>query len=646
MGALTDLENLAGELSQDGRFSKFGLTRPDPDIIRLQEEGRSVLVLLGAAMDTNRRLLKPYSRSLADFQARIIMLGAPTSVDVARAMELGVGALLRTDASTDELIVSVRQAFDFLAVKGRSKVRAQTVTRYRYELDEMIEIARALTTEHDIERLLDLILQKSRHITGADAGSMYIVEDSDEDGEKNRLRFKLSQNDSIGFDSAEFTMPLNQKSMAGYAACEKETVNIDDVYNLPSGSPYGFDRSFDERMKYRTKSVLCFPLVSSQGDVMGVLQLINKKLTPQVKLTEPGDFERNVVPFDDGSERLLATLGAQAGIALENAILYDEIRKIFEGFVRASVDAIEARDPTTSGHSRRVAELTLGLANAVEREDSGEFKELSWKRGDLREIEYASLLHDFGKIGVREHILVKAKKLFPENLSAIRQRFDFVLRTIEAETLQRKLEVIESGGTRDQLESLDREMHERRAEIETTWATIEHANEPTVLAEGDFQRIEELGRSSYRSLTGESLPLLTAKEVTSLEIKRGSLTPEEFAEIRSHVEHTYRFLSAIPWGKSFSNVAAIAGAHHERLSGDGYPNQLPAEKIPIQSRMMSVSDIFDALTASDRPYKRAMPVPRALDILGYEVKDGHLDAELVRIFVAAEPWLKVTGALY
>ena len=182
-------------------------------------------------------------------------------------------------------------------------------------------------------------------------------------------------------------MPLNQKSMAGYAACEKETVNIDDVYNLPSGSPYGFDRSFDERMKYRTKSVLCFPLVSSQGDVMGVLQLINKKLTPQVKLTEPGDFERNVVPFDDGSERLLATLGAQAGIALENAILYDEIRKIFEGFVRASVDAIEARDPTTSGHSRRVAELTLGLANAVEREDSGEFKELSWKRGDLREID-------------------------------------------------------------------------------------------------------------------------------------------------------------------------------------------------------------------------------------------------------------------
>jgi HD-GYP domain-containing protein (c-di-GMP phosphodiesterase class II) len=529
-------------------------------------------------------------------------------------------------------------------VKARSESRGKWLNRYRYELGELIEIARALTTEREIDKLLNLILEKARFITAADAGSMYVVDGDDPALVRRQLHFKLSQNDSVSFDSREFAMPISTRSMAGYVALEQKTLSIEDVYDMPPGSPFGFDRSFDQKVGYRTRSMLVTPLITSKGEVVGVLQLINKKREPKQKLLVPEDFERGVIPFDERSEQLVTTLAAQAGIALENAILYQEIRKIFEGFVKASVDAIEARDPTTSGHSRRVADLTVNLAVAVERVDTGPYREVRWQREDMREIEYASVLHDFGKIGVREHVLVKAKKLFPHELQLIRQRLEFVIRTIEVDIVSRKLQAMSRGSSSAELAELDRELVEKRAEVEEAWRVVEQANEPTVLAAGDFKRIEELGRQSYARLSGEVSTLLSAEEVKSLSVMRGSLTAEEFDEIRSHVSHTYRFLSQIPWGKTFSRVAVIAGAHHERLNGTGYPNRLRAEEIPLQSKMMSISDIFDALTASDRPYKRAVPVEKALDILGFEVKDGHVDGELVRIFSEARVWEPVMNA--
>jgi len=221
-----------------------------------------------------------------------------------------------------------------------------------------------------------------------------------------------------------------------------------------------------------------------------------------------------------------------------------------------------------------------------------------------------------------------------------------VIRTIEADVLGRKLQALMRGASAGELAALDRELIDKRRDVEDAWHVVEGANEPTVLAAGDFQRIEELGRQSYTRLNGEIQTLLSAREVQSLSVMRGSLTNEEFDEIRSHVSHTYRFLSQIPWGKTFSRVATIAGSHHERLNGTGYPKRLRAEEIPLQSKLMSISDIFDALTASDRPYKRAVPVEKALHILSLEVKDGHVDGDLVRIFNEARVWEPVMGALY
>jgi HD-GYP domain-containing protein (c-di-GMP phosphodiesterase class II) len=588
--------------------------------------------------DRERELFAPFTGRFADGEALLVLLGRPLDRTLNEALSRGLASLVDAAPSGEELYVAVHRALELLETKSRAESRGRWLRRYRYELGELIHIARAMTTVRDVDKLLGVILEKSRFVTGADAGSIYIVEPHATEQDKRVLRFKLTQNDSLSFDSREFTMPLSERSIAGAAALEKRPLNIHDVYDLPAGTTFHFDPTFDRRIGYLTRSMLTLPLISQRDEVIGVIQLINKKRDPAQKLLAKRDVDAQVVPFDERSEELLGMLAAQAGVSLETAMLYGEIQRLFEGFVTASVEAIESRDPTTSGHSRRVADLTVGLAKVVDGLASGPYAGASFSQEDLRELEYASLLHDFGKIGVREKVLVKAKKLYDERLELVRQRFDYVARSVEAEVLAKKVRMLESGASLEQLAALDAELVQRRGVVDEAWAAVCAANEPTVLSSGDFARIEALAKETYVDLRGDVRSLLEDEEVTCLKVQRGSLTNQEFDEIRSHVSHTFRFLSRIPWGKSLHRVPIIAGAHHERLNGTGYPNRLRAEEIPVQSKMMSIADIYDALTASDRPYKKAVPLERALDILDYSVKDGHLDADLVRIFKEARVW--------
>jgi len=611
--------------------------RVHPGVLVVRDEQATALISTAALWLGAPQLFDAFRQPSSE-PLPVLLLGTLEPPQIAEARTLGVANLLRPDATDAELVLALDNAIDWVRLKKGHSNRNESLTRYEFEFGELGEIARALTTEREIDRLLNVILEKSRMVTGADAGSLYVVETDAGLENGRRLHFKLSQNDSVNFDWSEFTMPVDRCSMAGWVALERQTVRIGDAYQLQANTTFGFDRSFDERTGYRTKSMICTPLVTSRGEVIGVLQLINKKRIPTVPLRSAQDFDSAVVPFDTRSEQLLMAVAAQAGIALENALLYDEIRGLFEGFVRASVDAIESRDPTTSGHSRRVAAVTTRLAVAVEQCSTGAYADVHWRSEDLRELEYASLLHDFGKIGVKERVLVKAKKLDDSDLERIRRRFDYIVKSLEAETLARKCAAIQRNATAETLTSLDAELGRQIATIEESFRIIEHANEPTVLAAGDFSRLESFGVMNYRALDGEIRPWLTPEEILSLSVKRGSLTPREFDEIRGHVSHTFRFLSRIPWGRSLARVPSIAGAHHERLDGTGYPNRLTADQIPLQAKMMSIADIFDALTASDRPYKRAVPIERALDILGLEVKDGHLDRELVQLFIEAKAW--------
>ena len=644
---VSKMNRLAGLLASDTRLVNETVSRPHPLLVAVTRDELMIVMAPAAVWDRGRELLKPFAARFADATSMLILIGYPSDVDLQQAMNRGLASIVAVDATLDEIFLAGIRALELLEAKGRAESRGKSLRRYRYELGELINIARAMTTERDVNKLLGVILEKSRFVTGADAGSIYVVDDdAGEEGEAGpmsrvrgpMLRFKLSQNESVNYDSREFVMPISTRSIAGSAVVGRKAISIADAYDIPAGAPYGFDRRFDEKIGYRTKSILTVPLISQRDEVIGVIQLINKKKNPDKKLFTKEDVEEQVVPFDERSEELLGMVAAQAGASLENALLYDEIHKLFAGFVKASVEAIESRDPTTSGHSRRVADLTVELAKVVDAETTGPYKLASFSREDLRELEYASLLHDFGKIGVREKVLTKANKLYEEKVELIRARFDFIGRSLEADMLRRKLTALERGAPRSELEALEKEYVERRAELEASWSIIMAANEPTVLAAGDFAKIELIAKESYFDMRGDQKFLIEADEAVALSVKRGSLTPREYDEITSHVTHTYKFLSNIPWGKAFRRVPQIAGAHHERLNGTGYPNRLRAEEIPVQSKMMSISDIFDALTASDRPYKKAVPVERAIDILEYGVKDQHLDPELVRIFREARVW--------
>jgi HD-GYP domain-containing protein (c-di-GMP phosphodiesterase class II) len=515
------------------------------------------------------------------------------------------------------------------------------LARKSQELHELNKIGVALSAERDIDKLLELILAKSREITAADAGSLYLVERAKEPDVGDLLRFELTQNDSVSVPFKRFTMPLNETAIAGYAALTGQRVNLADAYNLPAGSSYKISRSFDQKSGYRTKSMLVVPMRDHQEKVIGVLQLINKKRDPKVVLRPVALVEETVIPFTSVDEELVTSLASQAAVALENTFLIQDIRNLFDSFVRASVTAIESRDPTTSGHSDRVAVLTVGLAEKVDSVDLGPFGGVRFTRDQLQEVRYASLLHDFGKVGVREKVLIKGKKLYVGEMLLIRQRFGYIKRSLEADHLRAKLEQVLSGqAPQELLSQMDRTYAEHQSDLEHILHMVLQANEPSILEEDSFRALMDLPNRTFSDGDGNLQPFLTPNEVSALSIRRGSLSEKERREIESHVTHTFRFLSQIPWTGEFNRVPEIAYAHHEKLDGSGYPRRLTAAEIPIQSKMMTISDIYDALVAWDRPYKKSVPVEKALDILHDEADRGKLDNDLLSLFIEAKIYEK------
>jgi response regulator RpfG family c-di-GMP phosphodiesterase len=331
-------------------------------------------------------------------------------------------------------------------------------------------------------------------------------------------------------------------------------------------------------------------------------------------------------------------------VAIQNRRLYENIRELFEGFVKASVTAIESRDPTTSGHSARVANLTTGLAAAIDRCATGPYQAIRFNAEEMTELRYAALLHDFGKVGVREQVLVKAKKLLPGELDRIRQRVELIKRGLELRYAGKKIEhLLEKGRRRfaTHAAAFEAELAAYVAELDQSIARIVAANEPAVLPRDFAAGIERLALNVFEDHLGNREAVITPEEAEILSIPRGSLTPAEFKEIQSHVIHTYEFLTRIPWTREFRRIPEIARSHHEKLDGTGYPEGRKRDEIPIQSRMMTIADIYDALTAGDRPYKKGIARDEALDILNHERRAGHLDGALLDVFVEAKIYEQV-----
>ena len=573
-------------------------------------------------------------------RAALVGLGDPGEVGPASDWPADfLTGYIAGDAPPNSVFTTLRGAFHHaVSIVAERRARLDEEERRR-ELGELTRVGVALSTERDLVVLLEMILSQARRITSSDAGSLYLTE-RDENGIAQSLRFRFAQNFTLpNLPLREFSVPIDHSSLAGYAAATAEPLVIADVYLLPNNVTYKQNRSFDERFDYRTKSMLVIPMKTHKDEVIGVLQLINRKRNADTRLTSPEITEAEVLPYDTRAVELVNALASQAAVGIENSRLYEDIERLFEGFVTAAVTAIESRDPTTSGHSGRVATLTVGLAEAVDRGGEGPYKNLRFNREQLRELRYAGLLHDFGKVGVREQVLVKQKKLYPADLEIIRHRFAYLMQGADLAFERERAEFLLAHGQAGFAQACVRmndERMEKRQRLHHFLDTVTRSNEPTVLAEGSFEELTALSHEMYTDFDGIQQQLLGDEELRFLMIRRGNLDDRERREIESHVTHTYRFLEQIPWTRELRNIPKIAFAHHEKLNGRGYPRAINAEDIPVQARMMTISDIFDALTASDRPYKRAVPLERALDILHSEAKDGMLDEALLKTFVEAK----------
>jgi HD-GYP domain-containing protein (c-di-GMP phosphodiesterase class II)/pSer/pThr/pTyr-binding forkhead associated (FHA) protein len=370
------------------------------------------------------------------------------------------------------------------------------------------------------------------------------------------------------------------------------------------------------------RSVMCAPL-SIQNEILGLIQV---------------DTTSAAQTFSEEDLQILAGICAQVAIAVKNARLYEEVELLFEGFVRASVRAIESRDPTTAGHSFRVAALTERLARAVDQTERYGLGGIRFTREQLTELRYAALLHDFGKIGVREHVLTKEKKLHPQQMALLRERFRHARASLERRTyrelidvnLQSTLDGAEFGMLWSEIQS---DLAAEGAHLNRFFEAIERANDPGSVSQELLGQLQAAAAYSFPGEDSRSMRLVDDSELDCLRLPRGNLSAEEHAQMQSHVTHTFAFLSLIPWTKPLSGIPEIAYAHHERLDGSGYPRGLIAAQLPVQVRMLSITDIYDALRAGDRPYRTGLPEEAALDILQAEAKAGKIDGDLVKVFM-------------
>lgn len=503
------------------------------------------------------------------------------------------------------------------------------------QISRLLDVGQALSAERDHDTLLARILTEGRLLACCDAASIFLIDrhTGQQVNQAPELVFKLTQNDSIDFHFEEQRFGLDNRSVAGFSALTGEIVNLNDVYDLPSSSIYKFNSSFDENMNYRTRSMLVIPMRNHQGRVIGVIQFINRKLDINIALTTPEIALKETIEFDQQIIPILQALASQAAVAIENNLLIDRVNMLFDGFVKASVRAIEQRDPTTSGHSFRVAELTCALAETASECNSGQFKNVSFDLDEMKELKFAALLHDFGKVGVREHILTKAKKLSPEAYGQFIYRIAWEKERISNFYLKQKLSLLKKHQLYSDLEEkLTLEEALKLKRLNDYMQAVADANEPSLLSEGTFEHLKQIREYIVEDVHGVPRGLIDELEFGALSIKRGSLTADERIEIESHVSHTIEFLKTIPWTPELSNIPKIAGAHHEKLNGCGYPYGLKSPDIPLGAKIMTVCDIFDALTAKDRPYKAAVSLERALSILQSEVECGHIEPELVQLF--------------
>ncbi|MCS6799555.1 MAG: GAF domain-containing protein [Myxococcota bacterium] len=494
-------------------------------------------------------------------------------------------------------------------------------------LELLHRIGVALSAERNRDRLVETILLEAKALCHADGGTLYLVED-------DALHFAMVHNDTLGIAEGGTTgrpvslppIPLrgpdgrpNERNVASYCAVHRRSVNIPDAYDA-RGFDFSGTRAFDARNAYRSRSFLTIPMVDNEGRVIGVLQLINAR--------DPATSA--IVPFDEDRQRIVEALASQAAVALDNQMLLEGQKALLESFIQLIAAAIDAKSPYTGKHCERVPILTFMLAQAACEANDGPFKDFRLTEEEWYELRIAAWLHDCGKIVTPVHVMDKATKLETifDRIALIRARFALLEREAEIRHLQR----VAAGA--DPVESAARRDGERFA-LRDDLAFLERCNiGGEFLSDEDRARIAAIGARRWRDGDVER-PLLEPDEIECLSVRRGTLTDAERLIINGHMVETIKMLEALPFPRHLRRVPEYAGGHHERMDGRGYPRGLFAGDMSIPARIMAIADVFEALTAQDRPYKKGKTLSETMKIMAAMKRDNHLDPDLLDLFVTS-----------
>ena len=496
------------------------------------------------------------------------------------------------------------------------------------------EIGLALSTEDDINVIFELIMGEAKNITNADGRTLYMISD-----DAKTMKFEIMATESMNFAQGGTTgieikippMQLfdeegnpNHSSIVTYSANTGKTVNIKDAYK-EKGFDFTGAKTFDKNTGYRTQSVLSVPLKNHENDIVGVMQLINAK-DPQSGKT---------ISFSADMQHQIESLASQGAVALTNKRLVAELKSLFESFIQLIATAIDKKSPYTGGHCERVPEITMLLADAVEKTTEGKYADFTMTEDERYELYLAGWLHDCGKVATPPHVVDKGMKLetITDRIEVMDTRFEVLKRDVEIAKLKKQIEFMTEGSANGEIKTLEEDLTTRIEELSLDQTFIQKTNRGgEFMEEEDQKRVADIGNYKW-NLEGEETNFFDEKDVRNLQIPKGTLLPEEREIINDHIVITIDMLNKLPYPKNLRKIPEFAGGHHEKLDGTGYPKGLKDEEMSVQAKMMAIADIYEALTAADRPYKDGKKLSQAMRIMGFMKKDYEIDEELFAIFV-------------
>ena len=525
----------------------------------------------------------------------------------------------------------------------------KAINAYIYDLEKQIQnlanIGLALSKERDMDKLLEMILLEAKRIANSDGGTLYMMTDN------QRLKFEIIMTDSLNFhmggtsgeDIPFYPVKLytdegeeNKSMIAAYVALTGETVNLPDAYKA-KGFDFSGTKMFDEKTGYRSKSFLTVPLKNHEDEIIGVLQLLNAQT----------EKEKKIISFGADVQQMVEALASQAAVAITNKNLIRDLEALFESFIKLIASAIDAKSPYTGGHCARVPEITIMLAEAVAATRDGPFADIVFSDKEMYELKIAAWLHDCGKVATPEFVVDKSTKLetIYDRVNEVETRFAVIKRDEEIKKLKKELKIekdrsLSSIEKAEKIDHLTKGYRKRVRILKKDLDFIKESNIGGEFMSGDKkERVHEIANYKWKP-NGKIENFLSENEVYNLTIPRGTLTPEERKVINDHIVVTIKMLEELPYPKHLQNVPEFAGGHHETLDGTGYPKGLTKDEMSVQARIMAIADIFEALTARDRPYKKGKTLSQAMRILGFMKNDAHIDADLFEIFVKEKIYMK------